>query len=185
MIATIAFFHFSIKRKVIDLLLSPADEKIMLEELIPSFYLSQAANKAKTADKRGRLKTKSEEMWPYKSIKDAFPGTALRDLSPLENTARECVNLFQRSSSCVEGRNGQLSLRHHSFHRLSTRKLSALTAVHNFFIKRMDGTTAAERFFDKKPKEMFEFLLENVNIPGRPAKRRKRVADNESALATA
>jgi len=118
---------------------------------------------------------KSEEIWPYKSIKDAFPGIAQRDLPQLENTVKECANLFQRSSSCVEGRNGQISLRHHSFHRLSTRKLSALTAVHIFFIKRMDGTTAVERFFDKKPREMFEFLLESVNIPGRPAKKEEKV----------
>jgi hypothetical protein len=185
MIATISFFYFSIKRKVIDLSLSPADEKIMFEMLIPSFYLRNAAKKANTADKRCRLKIKSEEVWPYKSIKEAFSGITQRDLAPLENTAKECANLFQRSSSCVEGRNGQLSLRHHSFHQLSTRKLSALTAVHNFFIKRMDGTTAAERFFDKKPRKMFEFLLESVDIPGRPAKKRKMSYGNESALAAA
>jgi hypothetical protein len=54
-----------------------------------------------------------------------------------------CVQTFQRSSSCVEGRNGQLALRHHSFHRLSPRKLQALTTIHNFFLTRPDGSTAA------------------------------------------
>ncbi len=49
----------------------------------------------------------------------------------------------------------------------------------------MDGTTAAERFFDKKPRKMFEFLLESVDIPGRPAKKRKMSYGNESALAAA
>jgi hypothetical protein len=53
----------------------------------------------------------------------------------------ECADLFQRSSSAVEGRNGQLSLHHHGRHRLSDRKLAALTAVHNFHIRRADGTT--------------------------------------------
>ncbi len=53
----------------------------------------------------------------------------------------------------------KLSLRHHSLHRLSNRKLSALTAVHNYFIRRPDRTTAAERFFGTKPREMFDFLL--------------------------
>lgn len=47
----------------------------------------------------------------------------------------------------MEGRNGQLSLHHHGKHHLSERKLSALTAMHNYFIRRPDGTTAAERFF--------------------------------------
>jgi hypothetical protein len=57
---------------------------------------------------------------------------------------------------------------------LSNRKLSVLTVVHNFFIKRRDGTIAAERFFGKKPNELFTFLLDKVNIPGRPAKKRCR-----------
>jgi hypothetical protein len=51
----------------------------------------------------------------------------------LERVSAECADLFQRSSSCVEGRNAQLALQHHSRHRLSDRKLAALTAVHNYF----------------------------------------------------
>jgi len=39
--------------------------------------------------------------------------------------------------------------------------------------KHKDGTTAAERFFDTKPKAIFEFLLDNVDLPGRPAQRRR------------
>jgi hypothetical protein len=54
-----------------------------------------------------------------------------------------CVQTFQRSSSCVEGRNGQLALRHHSFHRLSPRKLQALTTIHNFFLT--SATAASSR----------------------------------------
>ncbi|HEY85831.1 MAG TPA: hypothetical protein G4N96_12060 [Chloroflexi bacterium] len=79
-------------------------------------------------------------------------------------------DIFQRSSSCVEGRNGLLALLHHSLHRLSNRKLSALTTVHNYFVKRRDGTTAAERFFSSPPKDLFEWLLERVDIPGRSLK---------------
>ena len=60
--------------------------------------------------------------------------------------AGDCADRFQRSSSGVEGRNGQLALRHHGRHRLSDRKLAAFTAVRNYHIRRADGTTAAERF---------------------------------------
>lgn len=174
MVSTIAFFHFSINRKLTEVSLSPAVAKIMTEKLIPSFYLCHAADKAKTASKRHRLKKKSEEIYPHREMAAMFSGAAQGGLVSLENIAKECANIFQRSSSCVEGRNGQLSLRHHSFHHLSNRKLSALTTVHNFFIKRPDGTTAAERFFDNKPKGLFEFILANVNMPGRPAKKRRR-----------
>jgi hypothetical protein len=184
MIATIAFFYFSIRQKIMVLSLSPAVEKIMYEMLIPAFYLRNTAQKAKTADTRSRLKVKSDELWAsYRCMQDTFSEGAQEELTELENIAKACANMFQRSSSCVEGRNGQLSLRHHSFHRLSNRKLSALTAVHNFFIKRMDGTTAAERFFDNKPRDMFEFILETVSIPGRPAKKRRVNFGNESMLA--
>ena len=92
-----------------------------------------------------------------------------------ERLAREWSGWFQRSSSCVEGRNGQLELRHHSLHRLSKRKLEALTAIHNYWLKR-GGTTAAERFFGKKPADLFAWLLERLPLPARPARQRSQVA---------
>jgi hypothetical protein len=92
----------------------------------------------------------------------------------INQVAQECAQLFQRSSSCVEGRNGQLALQHHGLHRISNRKLAALTTAHNYFVKRDDGTTAAERFFGSKPRDLFEWLLDKVNISGRPALERQR-----------
>jgi hypothetical protein len=59
-------------------------------------------------------------------------------------------------------------------HRIGNRQLSALTAVHNFAVKRSDGTTAAERFFGAKPKDIFEYLLDKVELPGRPAQKRSQ-----------
>ena len=81
-----------------------------------------------------------------------------------------------RGSSCVEGRNGQLELRHHSLHRLSPRKLGVLTVVHNYWLKRADGTTAAERFFGGKPKDLLAWLCERLPLPARPARRRPKAA---------
>lgn len=89
------------------------------------------------------------------------------------NKARQCAALFQRSSSCVEGRNGVLSLKHHALHKLNVNKLQALTVLHNFFTSRKDGTTAAERFFGKKTRDVFEWLLRTVDLPVRPRNRAK------------
>jgi hypothetical protein len=86
--------------------------------------------------------------------------------------ADECADLFQRSSSAVEGRTGQLSLHHHGRHRLSDRKLAALVAVHNFHIRRADGTTAAERLFARASPPLFEQTLARVPLPSRPRRRR-------------
>ena len=86
----------------------------------------------------------------------------------LEQAAEPCAVLFQRSSSCVEGRNGQLALWHHSLHRLSERRLRVLTVLHNFFLRRRDGTTAAERFFEAAPGDLFPWLLDRLPFPARP-----------------
>jgi hypothetical protein len=80
----------------------------------------------------------------------------------------EIADLFQRSSSCVEGRNGMLSLYFHRFHRFNTRGLRALTVVHNFHTRRVDETTAAERLFGSNHQNLFESIVLNVRIPGLP-----------------
>jgi hypothetical protein len=66
----------------------------------------------------------------------------------------------------VEGRNGYLSLRNHQLRGLDRpRKRECLTAIHNFFLMRADGTTAAERFFGQKPRSMFAAILQSVDLP--------------------
>ncbi|HID62622.1 MAG TPA: hypothetical protein EYP49_07805 [Anaerolineae bacterium] len=42
------------------------------------------------------------------------------------------------------------------------------------YIKRKDGTTAAERFFGSRPRGLFEWLLGQVNLPGRPVPKRSQ-----------
>ena len=38
----------------------------------------------------------------------------------------------------------------------------------NFFLTREDGTTAAERFFNQKPRSMFAAILASVELPPAP-----------------
>jgi hypothetical protein len=87
--------------------------------------------------------------------------------------ARELATLFQRSSSCVEGRIGHLSLRHHGLHRLTTRKLGALRVPHNFVVQRRDATTAAERFFEARPESLMPWLLARMPMPNHPWRQRQ------------
>ena len=97
---------------------------------------------------------------------------AVAERTELEGLALEWANLFQRSSSCVEGRNGHLSLSHHSLHRLRPERLGASTVLANYFHKRHDGSTAAERFFTSPPSDLFDWLLSHVPSPARAARRR-------------
>jgi hypothetical protein len=173
MVATLTFYFLMLKTKVEALSLAPAIEQAVYNYLIPAIYLQLVSGKTPDAGQRRQLQTKSADLLaPLLSPTGPFGSLEPEEKEVIEKVARECAELFQRSSSCVEGRNGQLALRHHSLHRLSDRKLAALTAVHNYFITRPDGTTAAERFFGSKPKDLFEWLLNRVDCPGRPAQKR-------------
>ena len=93
------------------------------------------------------MRERADEILARARSPDGVWGTLTEaEQQDLEAKARECAVLFQRSSSCVEGHNGQLSLRHHGLHRLTVRKLGAIRVLHNYLIERRDGTTAAERF---------------------------------------
>jgi hypothetical protein len=75
---------------------------------------------------------------------------------------------FQRTSSAVEGRNGYLSGLHHSGRGFTEQTLKVLTIIHNFDIKRDDGTTAAQRLFEKPFPDLFEWLVPQMAELPRP-----------------
>jgi hypothetical protein len=173
MVATIAFFFLTIQAKVEALSLTPAQELAVHQQLIPAIYLQLVADKASSAQQRHALRERSQALLDSLQT-PASPLFMLEEEEKLlvELVATECAHLFQRSSSCTEGRNGQLALRHHGLHRISHRKLNALTAVHNFFLTRPDGSTAAQRFFEQPHRNLFDYLLDHVDLPGRPAQKR-------------
>lgn len=173
MVATITFFFLTVQAKVQALTLTPEQEDALSNALIPAIYLQLVADKANTADERHALQQRSHQLLqPLLEPDSPFASLAYDEKQLLESVATECAHLFQRSSSCTEGRNGQLALRHHSLHRISPRKLSALTVVHNFFIQRADRSTPAQRFFQADHHSLFGFLLDHVDLPARPAKKR-------------
>lgn len=176
MVATIALIHTLIRAKVEALGLPEDAEQIVLEQLVPALYLGEAAKKASTAEQRSNLRSRVTLLGARRDRADD-PLTRLDDgeFSTVHEVALECAQLFQRSSSCVEGRNGVLALRRHSLHQLTPRKLAALTVVHNYGTTRADGTTAAGRFFGRRPRDLFAYLLERLPPPARPAARRVTV----------
>jgi hypothetical protein len=176
-LATLAFFWASVQTRVDALDLAPAVEQAVLTQLIPALYLERVAGRSTHADTRHRLQALSAQLLePLRQ-----PTHPLQALTPaarqhIEVVAAGCADLFQRSSSCVEGRNGHLSRYHHGAHRLSDRKLAALTALHNFYVRRPDGTTAAERFFGRAHPVLFDQVLAHVCLPPPPRRRRPRPA---------
>ena len=167
--ATIAFY-FATVAMILDQKGYDERTRMLLEDfLIPACYLESAASKSNSKEEAIDMRyLKKELMAEYDSRAGPFRMNTPEELQDMLNTARDCSAVFQRSSSAVEGRNGQLSLNYHNLHRLSDRKLACLTALHNFDTRRDDGTTPAQRFFESEHGNLFEYLLENVKRVGRP-----------------
>lgn len=163
--------YFTMLRLYVDgLQLTKEQKQFFLEIVFPLAYLKMIFKRqAKENREKFKLLINSLEVeiregpWPHE-MKDVWM-----------KQAKEQAELFQRSTACVEGRNGMLSLLHHRCHRLSTNRLKALTIIHNYHIRRADGSTAAERLFEQKHGNLFEFLVKNVRIPSRPRKKIKLV----------
>lgn len=166
---TIEFVSGYVAQQVAQLDVTPPVSFALHAKLIPSYYLDRVAGTRSVRDGEplralaGRLRA------PLFA-----PGGVLSALSPgaqahLHDEARRLAAVFQRSSSNVEGRNGYLSLRSHQLRGLDLpRKRQCFTAMHNFFLTRPDGTTAAERFFGQKPRSMFATILELVELAPAP-----------------
>jgi len=173
MLATVTFFIMTVTAKIEALDLAPEVESVVLNQLIPALYLQRVAAQTTDREQRQRLQQHATELIaPLNAPGSPLTGLPPDELALIEQVATESAHLFQRSSSCVEGRNGQLALHHHHLHRIRPRKLAALTTIHNYFIRRPDGTTPAERFFGSKPADLFEWLLDHVPMPARPARKR-------------
>ena len=176
MTATIAFYWLVVHAKIEALELSEDVELVVMENLLPAYYLFTTAEKKKDADQRRQIQEKAEELIAIVHHEHSpIQQLSAEEKQIIDAVAWECVNVFQPSSSCVEGRNGQLALRHHALHRISDQKLNALKVVHNFHLRRIDGTTAAERFFGREARDLFSYLLNSMNLSGFPAKKRPYV----------
>jgi hypothetical protein len=167
--ATIEFVSRYVGQQVAQLDLTPPVSFVMHAKLIPSYYLDRVAE-TRTLRNGEPLRELAERL----RVPLFEPGGALSALSPetqsqLHDEAKRLAVVFQRSSSNVEGRNGYLSLRSHQLRGLDLpRKRECFTAIHNFFLTRPDGTTAAERFFGQRPRSMFAAILESVELAPAP-----------------
>ncbi len=170
----IAFFHAHVGHRLAAFTADDSTAEANRTRLIPAIYIQKAARRAATADERHTLQaTGTRLLYLAREALNEWPPDRLAEA---EQLATECANVFVRGTSCVEGRNGQLALRHHSLHRLSKRRLAALTVIHNFHIRRPDRSTAAERFFGSRHDALFEWLLDHLDVPARPRSRPQRRA---------
>jgi hypothetical protein len=173
----VAWFWCLANARVEELELSEEQERLVKEKLLAGHYWAMAARRARTAEEKKRLAELAEALktaaWQEGGELSSLTAEERKEV---EEVAQQSAGLFQRSSSCVEGRNGRLSLQHHGHSRVSERRLRALTVLHNYAVKRADDTTAAERFFGQKHKDVFSWLLERMPDLPRPAPKRQKPA---------
>lgn len=146
----------------------------LLHTALPAVYWHHQMEKTQNSAQR----KKYQDSWQQALVGfQAHPVTA--DLSEDELQywqawAAEAAGRFHRSSSAVEGRNGYLAQMYHNRRGLAPGRLKALTVMHNYGTKRVDGTTAAERLLGTPFPDLFEWLVEQMGeLPlARKGKRR-------------
>ncbi len=176
MVSTITFFWTTVALFLAKCSLAPEVVALLYTVLIPQAYLNMVLLKA-PVERRETIRTtiaKLTELAEAATSPLASLNSETRAL--VLGIAKECAEIFQRSSSCVEGRNGALSLHHHAGRSLSALRLQVLRVIHNFGLKRCDGTTAAERLSGSKHPDLYRWLLERQPLFVRPARTVARAA---------
>jgi len=167
--ATIEFVSGYVGEQVNQLGLAQPASFAMHAKLIPSYYLDRVAQ-TRSVEGGQTLRDLAEQLRaPLFEPTGVFGALSQEAQAQLHDEAERLASVFQRSSANVEGRNGYLSLRNHQLRGLDLpRKRACLSAIHNFFLTRPDGTTAAERFFGQKPRSMFAAILDSVELAPAP-----------------
>jgi hypothetical protein len=153
-------------------------EKEQIETiLLPGYYLQAVAKREKNKGRQAEIFKQSEQLLiNFHQNNHYYQFLSEEKKQQMKKAAIECVQIFQRSSSCVEGRNAQLSLRHHGLHRLSEQCLKAQTVIHNYYRTNKENETPAERFFEAQHEDLFQYILKKMDYPARPRKHRQIAA---------
>jgi len=174
MAQTIGWTHDRVTERLSTLQLDQAEHALVTTRLLPALYLQRAAAAATRAERRRAIQDVVSRLLGDTNDPEALLAHVEQQRRQwIMQTALACAQLFQRSSSCVEGRNSHLRQFKRGGHHLPARKMRALTVVHNFHITRADATTAAERFFDETHEPLFERVLRMLPSPPRPARKRR------------
>lgn len=152
--------------------------------MLPAVYWQQQTQRTKNPNLRKDYHAAERKALAFLEQHPVTVGLNKLDREQWWNWAIWMVSKFQRSSSAVEGRNGYLSQVHHNRRGLSSKRLQVSTIIHNFSLKRNDGTTAAERLFGRDFPDLFEDLVENFGELPQPRKSRKSSKPETKALPT-
>jgi len=144
----------------------------LLYTFLPVVYWHQQMEKAQNPKMR-KIYQKAWEKASFTFNNHSMTNQVSQDeINQWVNWADWISGKFQRASSAIEGRNGYLSQMHHNGRGITSNRLKALTAIHNYDTKRRDGTTAAERLYDTTFPDLFEWIIEQMGDLPLPRKSR-------------
>lgn len=151
---------------------NPDTQNWVLTQLLPWVYWHQQTQKTRQPQlKRAYQQAAQQAQERFRT--DAFTAslTAAEQQRWMDWASWMCGK-FQRTSSAVEGRNGYLSRLHQANRGFTEQTLQVLTIIHNFDLKRDDGSTAAQRLFGKPFPDLFESVVRNLGELPRPRQTR-------------
>jgi hypothetical protein len=164
--------------------LSPQEKEWLLYYLMPSIYWKNQINKtrSKIIKRFYRLSLNSAKT---KLDSHHLSQNLLNNkqfILKWECWAEEMSAIFLRTSSAIEGRNGWLSQIHFNGRGLSSDRIHSQTTIHNYFLKRSNGSTACERLSGIKPANLFEYIIENIGALPEPRKGKAKKCLNPLVL---
>ena len=131
----------------------------LLDSLLPWVYWSQQTEKTRQPQLK-QCYAQAAQQAHTRLLDDSFT-SSLNNIEQQRwvDWAIWLSSKFQRTSSAVEGRNGYLARLHHSNRGFSEQTLKVLTIIHNFDVKRDDGSTPAQRLFRHEFSDLFLWVL--------------------------
>lgn len=179
---TVSFWWLWVRETLQGLAVNVEMEHWLTTTLLPLVYWHHQLHKTqnpKARDKYRKAWQQAVQAFNAHPLTGTLPDSEIqRWLTWAESMARQ----FHRSSSAVEGRNGCLAQMYHNGRGLTQQRLRALTVIHNYALKRRDGTTAAMRLFETDFPDLFPWLLEQMGALPLPRKDREHVIDNPLKL---
>jgi hypothetical protein len=182
--ALVDAWWLGVEHRLAPLALDEPTQSWLQQQLLPVVYWQAQVEKTKTP----ALKAAYQQA--FRQAQAALlqhPLTATVTPSAFETYhawASDLAGQFQRASSAVEGRNGYLSQLNHCARGTPPQRLKVMTVIHNFDLKRTDGTTAAERLFKTSFPDLFDWMVERMAPLPVPRKPRAPVKFNPLKLLT-
>jgi hypothetical protein len=150
----------------------------LLSILLPVIYWQHQLQKTQNPDMKTLYQAALRKAQLAYATHPVTQTMSQQDVEHWRSWAEWASGNFHRASSAVEGRNGCLAQSYGDGRGLTNRRLAALTTIHNYDTRRLDGSTPAERLYGEQFPALFEWLLGQREALPLPRQARQRTAPN-------